>query len=640
MSKFSNTVEYSLRTKLDSSGLNELQGQIASISAELTAINKKGIISAPAMREAQRNIATLQQALSKSFNANTGLINVRQLQSELDGLTLGQLEKSFSTAGNTGKQVFGNFLSQIGQIDTSFKSVSSTVDKIANTFGNTVRWGVTASIFQTMQNSIYRAVEYVKELDTSLNNIRIVSGQSAEQMRDFSLYANEAAKNLGQTTTAFTDASLIFLQQGLDQNTSNQLADLTLRMANVTQQDTATASEQITSIMNGYNMNIQETTDAIDVLANVAAQGASDMEELATAESRVAATASTLGVSQEQLAAQISTIISVTRQAPESVGNSLRTLYSRFADLKMGETLEDGVDLGTFSSQIADVGVQVLDESGNLRNMGDIIEDLMVKWQDLSSAQQISLGTTLAGRYQLNPFLTLMNNMEMYNDQLAIANDSAGTLDEQQAIYMDSLAAKTNELVAAQEGLVSTLFNPDDYKPAIETVTNLINLITDLVNAVGGAGPVFAGLAGILTRVFSKSIGSGINNIITNFERNRQRGANIRGVQQLISDSQQGGEVGKNAQDKINQGFSNILKLNDAQGGESAHQASLELMRDMFPQAQRMTIEQQEQYNNALKETIALENRVLQSKRSQAEATSQLLDITKQSAINIPIRKT
>ena len=636
MSKFSNTVEYSLRTKLDSSGLNELQGQIASISASIDTMNKKGLLSKSTMHEAQSNLQTLQQALGKSFNSSTGLINVKQLQSELNGLTLGQLEKSFSAAGNTGRQVFGNFLSQIGQIDTSFKSVSSTVDKIANTFGNTVRWGVTASIFQTMQNSIYRAVEYVKELDTSLNNIRIVSGQSAEQMRDFSLYANEAAKNLGQTTTAFTDASLIFLQQGLDQNTSNQLADLTLRMANVTQQDTATASEQITSIMNGYNMTIQETTDAIDVLANVAAQGASDMEELATAESRVAATASTLGVSQEQLAAQISTIISVTRQAPETVGNSLRTLYSRFADLKMGETLEDGVDLGTFSSEIAEVGVQVLDETGNLRNMGDIIEDLMVKWQDLSSAQQISLGTTLAGRYQLNPFLTLMNNMEMYNEQLAIANDSAGTLDEQQAIYMDSLAAKTNQLVAAQEGLVSTLFNPDDYKPAIETLTALINLITDLVNAIGGAGPVFLGLGSILTKVFSKSIGTGINNVITNFERNRQRGANVQAVNELIAQSQQGGEVGQQAQNKINEQMYSTLRTNNAQGmknAESSHQASLELMRDVFPQAQRMSTEQQEQYNNALKETVTLENRVLQTKNNQVKATKNLENALQESGL-------
>ena len=410
MSKFSNTIEYSIKTTLDATGITKLQGELSRITQQLNEMSQKAAKTEDSMRfdEATKNIQKLSEALTKSFNGTTGMLDLSKFQKQLGGLTLSGLEKSLNTAGAKGQQVFNNLLGSVGKLDTGFKNISSTTDKIFNTFGNTVRWGITASIFQRIQNSLYSAVEYVHELDTSLNNIRIVSGQSAEQMRDFSLYANQAAQNLGQTTTAFTDAALIFIQQGLDQETSNYLADLTLRMANVTQQDTATASEQITSIMNGYNMTLEETTHAIDILANVAAQGASDMEELATAESKVAATASTLGVSQEQLAAQISTIISVTRQAPESVGNSLRSIYSRLADLEMGETLEDGVDLGQFSGLVESIGVQVLDASGNLRNMGDIIEDLMVKWQDLSSAQQISVGTTLAGRYQLNPFLTLM----------------------------------------------------------------------------------------------------------------------------------------------------------------------------------------------------------------------------------------
>ena len=523
ISKFSNTVEYNLRTTLDSSGIAQLQNEISKTLRTLDELGNKKILSPSQVSAATKDIQQLQNAFSKAFDPNLGMLNLKTFQKELSGLNVDSLRQSFSSAGVQGTQLFNNMIGQIGKMDTSFRNLSSTTDKIFNTMGNTVRWGVTASIFQRIQNSLYGAVEYVQQLDRSLNDIRIVSGQSAEQMRDFSLYANEAAQSIGQTTTAFTDASLIFLQQGLDQDTSNQLADLTLRMANVTGQDAATASEQITSIMNGYNMTIAETEAAIDTLANVAAQGASDMEELATAESRVASTAATLGVSQEQLAAQISTIISVTRQAPETVGNSLRTLYSRLADLKMGETLEDGVDLGQFSQAVEDVGVQVLDQTGNLRNMGDIIEDLMVKWQDLSSGQQISLGTTLAGRYQLNSFLTLMNNLEMYQEQLQVATDAAGTLDEQQSVYMDSMAAKINQLTAAGEGLVSTLFNPDDFKPAVDILTQLLNLLTDVINVTGGASNAFLGLASIMAKTFSNQVGRGI----ANFVQNRQRQAQI-----------------------------------------------------------------------------------------------------------------
>jgi TP901 family phage tail tape measure protein len=88
--------------------------------------------------------------------------------------------------------------------------------------------------------------------------------------------------------------------------------------------------------------------------------------------------ANTVGVSGEQLAAQIATIESVTREAPEQIGNGLKTLYARFSDISGGGTDEDGVDLGKVTSQLDAIGVQVLDQFGNIRDVGDIMEDLMV----------------------------------------------------------------------------------------------------------------------------------------------------------------------------------------------------------------------------------------------------------------------
>ena len=88
--------------------------------------------------------------------------------------------------------------------------------------------------------------------------------------------------------------------------------------------------------------------------------------------------ANTVGVSGEQLAAQIATIESVTREAPEQIGNGLKTLYARFSDISQGGEDEDGVKLGDVTQQLNNIGVQVLDQFGNIRDIGDIMEDLMV----------------------------------------------------------------------------------------------------------------------------------------------------------------------------------------------------------------------------------------------------------------------
>lgn len=605
ISKFSNTIEYNLRTTLDASGITQLQGQLASISTQLDQMQSKELISPKEVYAAQRDIKQLGDALSSSLNPQTGLLDLSQFQKQLSGLSLSQLEQSMSKVGSTGQIAFGNMIGQIGRIDTSFKSISSFADKIFNTMGNTVRWGVTASIFQTIQNSLYRAVDYVQELDTSLNNIRIVTSASNEDMRDFALYANQAAQSIGASTTSFTDAAQLYAQNGFNEEDYTRLAEITTKVANVTQQDTTAVSEQITALMAGYNMSIDQVEESLGGMAVVAAASAADLEELATAEQKVASTANTLGVSQEQLTAQIGTIVSVTRQAPETVGNAMRTLYARIADLQMGETLEDGTTLGDLSGTLADIGVNVLDAEGNLRNLGDVLEELQAKWGDLSNAQQIALGTKLAGKYQLNPFMALMENADMYNEQLEMMQTSGGALDEQQAIYMDSMQARMQSLSTAAEGVISNLFNPDDLKPGISALTDVLNLITQIIDALGGVGPILTGIGGIATKIFSNQIGQSINNMVTNATRANQK------------------QIDTN----------NIISQMGGIGDASGHTSSAQFVEQNYARQAQMSKEQQEAYNVALQETINLENQLIAAKDKEALAQKELTDYMRQNSL-------
>jgi hypothetical protein len=77
---------------------------------------------------------------------------------------------------------------------------------------NTARWQISSSILHGFVSSLQSAWGYAKDLDKSLNNIRIVTGYNTERMAEFAEYANKAAKALSTTTTSFTDASLIYYQ--------------------------------------------------------------------------------------------------------------------------------------------------------------------------------------------------------------------------------------------------------------------------------------------------------------------------------------------------------------------------------------------------------------------------------------------
>ena len=95
--------------------------------------------------------------------------------------------------------------------------------------------------------------------------------------------------------------------------------------------------------------------------------------------SKVASAANTAGVDVDQLNATLATVISVTREAPETIGTAFKTIYARMGDLKLNGTDEYGVSLGTISGQLHELGIELLDEQGNMRDMGDVIEDTAAK---------------------------------------------------------------------------------------------------------------------------------------------------------------------------------------------------------------------------------------------------------------------
>lgn len=529
MAKYSSSINYKITTSLDASGITKLQAELNKLENEFKVLHSQDFVTNKQRDEALRDIKRIQDALQKAFNPKLGMLNTKALTSELTK-TGKTLEQTFKSLGPQGTSAMAQLYGQLGKIDTGMKSVSKTTDKIFNTLGNTVRWGVIASGFQYVLNSAHNAVTYMKDLDESLTNIRMVTDESKESMRQFAQYANKAAQSLGNTTVAYTDAALIYAQQGYNLNDQKTLANYTLMTANATGQETSEVSTQMTSMINGFHLSVNEVGGALDVLAKVANTSAADMEELATATAKVASTASTLGVSQEELTAQIATIVSVTREAPENVGNALKTIYARFGDLQLGETLEDGSDLGKVSSTLEKIGVQVLDDTGAMRDMGAIMEDLMSVWDTLSTADKQATAVTVAGKYQYNRLMALMENSDMYSGYLNDAKTSEGTLEMMQSEYMESLEGKTNALIASLQGALSTLFNQDDFGVMIDGLTEVVNLFTEFTEVIGGSSAMLTSFGAIAANVFNDNIGRSIANVIGNREKTQMMKSNIDAV--------------------------------------------------------------------------------------------------------------
>ena len=231
--------------------------------------------------------------------------------------------------------------------------------------------------------------------------------------------------------------------------------------------------------------------------------------------SKVASAAAAMGVGEDQLAAQLSTIISVTRQAPETVGTALRTVYARITDIQAGID-EDGVTLGKYSGDMAKIGFNVLDVNGKLRNMGEVMEEIGNKWKTLTDEQQISLAQTMAGQRQYSNLIALFDNFDKYQSALNTAQNAGGKLQEQQDIYMDRLSTHVQQLTTATEHMWMGLVDTDGFKDVIDGLTTIVEKVDKLFQSIGGGKNLLQSLIPIVMSLTSKTVASGINTMISN----------------------------------------------------------------------------------------------------------------------------
>jgi len=292
-----------------------------------------------------------------------------------------------------------------------------------------------------------------------------------------------------------------------------------MKAANISfNSSTKEMSQYLTAVWNGYKVGVDQMEHYVDIMAALGANTATSMEEIATAMQKVGATANTVGVTMEQMSSMIATVSSVTRQSAETVGTAMNTILSRMGGLKLGKTLEDGVDLNKYSNALKTVGVNILDATGELRDMGDVIEELGGKWQTLTAAQKSATAQTIGGVRQYTTLMALFENWDNYKINLDVAFNSDGELAKQQEIWAQSWEAASGRMKNAIQGLYSELINDKAFIKMTDGITAVINGITTLIDKMGGIVP----LLGVISSVFVSKLGAtgAIGKTLTNLGNN------------------------------------------------------------------------------------------------------------------------
>lgn len=609
-------IDFQIGFKTDKSGIQDLKKSLQQIQ-KIKPANFDG--TNQDLQEVKSTAKEVEAALSKAFNPNINSINLKTFDNELksSGKTINDIYASFSKAGAQGQVAFSQMARSVFTTNQQLKQTHSLINQMGTTMVNTIKWGIASSVMNTFTSSVQNAFTYVENLEKSLTNIRIVTGDSQEKMDQFADSANRAAQELGRSTMDYSKAALTFYQQGLGDEDVQARTEAVLKAQNITGAGSEMA-DYMTAVWNGYKVANEQAQLYVDKLAAVADSSASDMSQLAVAMSKVASTANTLGVDADQLNAQLATVIATTRQAPEAVGTAFKTIYTRMNDIKAG-TEDAQISLGNYSGKMAELGFNVLDATGHLRDTGQVMQEIGSRWDTLTKEQQIYLATTMGGQRQVNQLIALFDNWTTYSELLNTSLESEGTLAEKNSIYLESLGAKMEQLGAAGERVKASLIDSESFGNVIELLTTGTNLLGTFIQAIGGGGTALLGLGGIATQVFSGVISKEINNAIVNFQNMK---SNIQQGQKEITLTEQFGQSQGYQQGAINEMLDAKRQMQEFYSVMSVEQRNSynQIVNAIGAAKEQVIIEQEKidkikQYNQSLSEMASLNGQDLERQR-------------------------
>lgn len=290
-------------------------------------------------------------------------------------------------------KAFGGAPQIIDSTSRAMTQLTQRQDILTGLQSSVQRWFGFYQILNMTRSAINSMISTVRELDKVITDIAVVTDMTQKDLWAQMDSYSSLAQQYGTTIKGVYEVSQLYYQQGLKTNEVMKLTEQTLVMAKVSGLDYAKATDYMTVAVRGFSMEMSEAQKVTDVYSALAAKTATDTTELATAMSKVASGAASVGSSFESTSAMLATMISVTREAPENLGSALKSIVSRFGELKSDPTTlvdseGEALSLNNVDKALQSVGISLHDVNGQFRDFDDVIMELAEKWNTIDKNAQ------------------------------------------------------------------------------------------------------------------------------------------------------------------------------------------------------------------------------------------------------------
>lgn len=346
-------------------------------------------------------------------------------------------------------ELFADITARDGKFRAAMKRVQANAQAAAHKMDQVSRHS--RRMLLGLGGSLTGVVIASSGFEKSMSRVKAITGSTGEQ---FDLL-RRTAMELGRTTqfsaSQAANAMSQFAIAGFEVTDIVSAMPHALNLAAAGELNMSEAAGIASNIMRGMGLTAEELARATDVMTAAFTTSNTDLRQLGEAMKFVGPVAKTTGKDLEEIVSVIQVLSNAGIQA-SMAGTSLRRILSKLAE-------ESGKSSGPFQ----ELGVQITDSNGKIRNMADIVRDLNKAMEGMDEAEKASWIMQQFGQRAGPAMSALLNTgqgaLREYQKELAGSAGLAERIAEEQ---MDNLRGSITKMLSALEGAaisIGTVFH-------------------------------------------------------------------------------------------------------------------------------------------------------------------------------------
>lgn len=483
-----------------------------------------------AQKAQERNKKSAEDLELQIINQDTAIKNARAQVNEYE-TALNKLENEEGEGAKSADKM-NDELEDTGK--QAQKSADGGIQAFAVALGNLAE-KVIVDVTRKLGDLMKSVVDGGIAFDSSMSNVKAISGATSEQMQQLSDTAQELGKTTKFTSTEVADGFGYMAMAGW--KTEDMLGGISgvLNLAAASGADLATTSDIVTDSLTAFGQTAEEAGRLADIMAATAANANTNVELMGETFKYVAPLSGALGFTMEDTAIATGLMANSGIKATQA-GTSMRALFTRLA----APTKDSAEAMNA-------LGLSLTDSEGNMKSLYEIMSELRGSFGELKISEEeftasmnkldtalesgemeeneyneaqaeliekaygaegalkAQYASMLAGKNGLSGFLAIVNASDEDFQKLTDSiYDSSGAAQEMADTMIDNLGGDLTLLSSAFDGFKQKIYESvsGPLRSVVQGLTNeILPALTDLIEGKEGA---------------AERLGEGIGKIATN----------------------------------------------------------------------------------------------------------------------------